>query len=202
MEIPEECWPMPEVPLREVTEILERHLSHMEQTLAHSQNLSDRDLVRWASGGLALQGIYKTSHQEDLLARREELLSVPKAFSLAGPEHSTWTESKEFSSFQEQAMFTQTMEKLGFSRTSLIKGGGWGLSLEAGVGQSKHTESEDTHQSHSEQSYFCSAKFRYIPLATCHFPINHLQLSEAALQELKSIEELMDQTTHQTDSSY
>ncbi|XP_060223763.1 interferon-induced very large GTPase 1-like [Meriones unguiculatus] len=196
MEIPEECWPMPEVPLREVTEILERHLSHMEQTLAHSQNLSDRDLVRWASGGLALQGIYKTSHQKDLLARREELLSVPKEFSLAGPEHSTWTESKEFSSFQEQAMFTQTMEKLGFSRTSSIKGGGWGLSLEAGVGQSKHTESEDTHQSHSEQSYFCSAKFSYIPLATCHFPIDHLQLSEAALQELKSIEELLDQTTH------
>ncbi|XP_031240779.1 interferon-induced very large GTPase 1-like [Mastomys coucha] len=196
MEIPEECWPMPEVPLKDITEIMERHLSHMEQTLAHSQNLSDRDLVRWASGGLALQGIYKTSHQRSLIQKREELLSVPKDFSLVGPEHGTWIETKEFSTFQEQAMFTQSIQMLGFSPTSLVKGEGWGLNLEARMDQNKQTESEDIHQSHSEQSYFCSAKFSYIPLATCHFHINHLQLSKAALQELKSIEELLEQTTH------
>ncbi|EGW00917.1 Interferon-induced very large GTPase 1 [Cricetulus griseus] len=196
MEIPEECWPTPEVPLKDVTETMERHLSHIEQTLANSQNFSHRDLVRWASGGLALRGIYKTRHQKSLIQKKEELLSVPMEFSLAGPEHGTWMEMKEFSSFQEQAMFTQTMEKLGFSPTFLAKGEGWGLSLEAGVDRSKHTQSGDTHQSHSEQSYFCSAKFRYIPLATCHFHIHQLQLSKAALQELKSIEELLNQTTH------
>lgn len=196
MEIPEECWLMPEVPLEEVTEIVERHLCHMEQTLAHSQNLSDRDLVRWASGGLALQGIYKTCCQKDLVARREELLRVPKEFSLVGPQHGTRTETKEFLSFQEQTISTETREKLGFSSTSSVKAKGWGLSLEAGVDLSKHTESEDTQQFHSEQSYFCLAKFRYIPLATCHFHISHLQLSKAALQELKNIEELLDQTTH------
>ncbi|XP_028631424.1 interferon-induced very large GTPase 1-like [Grammomys surdaster] len=196
LEIPEECWPMPQVPLKDITETMERHLSHMERTLAHSQNLSDRDLIRWASGGLALQGIYKTSHQRSLVQKREELLSVPKQFSLVGPERGTWIETKEFSSFQEQAMFTQTIEKLGCSSNSLIKGEGWGLSLEAGMDQNKQTESEDTHKSHSEQSYYCSARFSYIPLATCHFHINHLQLSKAALQELKGIEEILEQTTH------
>ncbi|XP_034365431.1 interferon-induced very large GTPase 1-like [Arvicanthis niloticus] len=196
MEIPEECWPVPEVPLKDITEIMERHLSHMEQTLTQSKNLSDRDLVRWASGGLALQGIYKTGHQRSLIQKREELLSVPKQFSLVGPEQGTWIETKEFSSFQEQAMYTQTIEMLGFSSNSLVKGKGWGLSLEAGMDHNKQTESEDTHQSSSEQSYYCSAKFNYIPLATCHFHINHLQLSKAALQELKTIEELLEQTTH------
>ncbi|XP_052569901.1 interferon-induced very large GTPase 1-like [Peromyscus californicus insignis] len=196
MEIPEECWPGPEVPLKDVTETMERHLKNMEQKISYSGNLSDRDLVRWASGGLALQGIYKTSHQRSLIQKKEQLLSVPKEFSLVGPEHGTWMEAKEFSSFQEQTMFTQTMEKLGFSSTFSAKGEGWGLSLEAGVGQSKHTESGDAYQSHSEQSYFCSAKFSYIPLATCHFHIHQLQLSKAALQELKSIEELLNQTTH------
>lgn len=196
MEIPEECWPVAEVSLKDITEIMEKHLSHMEQTLALSQNLSDGDLVRWASGGLALQGIYKSSHQKSLIQKREELLSVPKQFSLVGPERGMWIETKEFSSFQEQATFTHTIEMLGFSPNSLVKGEGWGLSLEAGMGQNKQTETDDTHKSHSEQSYFCSAKFSYVPLATCHFHINHLQLSKAALQELKSIEELLEQTTH------
>lgn len=196
IEIPEECWPGPEVSLKDITEIMERYLSHMEQTLARSQNLSDGDLVRWASGGLALQGIYKNSHQRSLIQKREELLSVPKQFSLSGPERGMWIEKKEFSSLQEQVMFTHTIEMMGFNPTSLVKGEGWGLSLEAGMGQNKQTETDDTHQSHSEQSYFCSAKFSFVPLATCHFHINHLQLSKAALQELKSMEELLEQTIH------
>ena len=92
-------------------------------------------------------------------------------------------------------MFTQTIERVGFSSTPLVKGEGWGLSLEAGMGHNEQTASENTHQSHSEQTYFCSARFSYIPLATCHFHINDLQLSKAALQELKTIEELLEQTT-------
>ena len=196
MEIPEECWPTAEVSLKDITEIMERHLSHMERTLAHSPNLSDGDLVRWASGGLALQGIYKTNHPRSLIQKREELLSVPKQFSLVGPEHGTEIKTMEFSSFQEQAMFTQTIERMGFSSTSLVKGKGWGFSLEAGIDQNEQTASENTHQSHSEQTYFCSARFSYIPLATCHFHINDLELSNAALQELKTIEELLEQTTH------
>lgn len=121
MEIPEECWPTAEVSLEDITEIMERHLSHMEQTLAHSPNLSEGDLVRWASGGLAPQGIYKTSHQRSLIQKREELLSVPKQFSLVDPEHCMEIKTKEFSSFEEQPMFTQIVERMGFSSNSLVK---------------------------------------------------------------------------------
>uniref|UniRef100_A0A4W2CIN6 MACPF domain-containing protein n=1 Tax=Bos indicus x Bos taurus TaxID=30522 RepID=A0A4W2CIN6_BOBOX len=98
---------------------------------------------------------------------------------------------KEFTSSQEESMFTQTVEKLGFSVTALAKGGGWGISLEAGMDHSMHSESKKIQQSHSTHSYFCSTKFSYIPLASFHFPIDQLQLSNAALQELKCIEDLL-----------
>ncbi|XP_010855675.1 PREDICTED: interferon-induced very large GTPase 1-like [Bison bison bison] len=101
---------------------------------------------------------------------------------------------KEFTSSQEESMFTQTLEKLGFSITALAKGGGWGISLEAGMDQSMHSESKKIQQSHSTHSYFCSTKFIYIPLASCIFPIDQLQLSNAALQELKYIEDLLGQS--------
>ncbi|KAM5247474.1 interferon-induced very large GTPase 1-like [Ctenodactylus gundi] len=195
MEIPEEYWPRPEEPLREAMEATQRQLNLMNQTLSYRQNLSDKDLVRWASGGLALQGIYKTSHQGGLLEKREQLLSVPKEFSLFGPEQGTRMETKEFTSFQEESMFIQTIEKWGFSVTALAKGGGWSTNLEAGINQNKHSESKEKKQSHFEHSYFCSAKFNYVPLASCHFPIEHIQLSKAALQELKCIEDLLDHST-------
>ncbi|XP_034367423.2 interferon-induced very large GTPase 1-like [Arvicanthis niloticus] len=194
MEIPEECWPVPEVPLKDITEIMERHLSHMEQTLTQSKNLSDRDLVRWASGGLALQGIYKTCHQKDLMARREDLLRVPKEFFLFGPEQGKRMEAKEFTSSQAESMFTEAVQKLGFGAMASTKGGLWGFSSEFGIKQSKHSEWKDTHQSNSEHSYFCSAKYSYVPLASFHFRTDQLQLSTAALKELKIIEEQLEHT--------
>ncbi|XP_045873379.1 LOW QUALITY PROTEIN: interferon-induced very large GTPase 1-like [Meles meles] len=193
MEIPEEYWPPPQKSLKKVMDNIEKQLNLVEGTLSHRQNLPDRDLVRWASGGLALQGIYKTSNQRDLIETREELLSVPNEFSLFGPEQGTRMETKEFTSSQAEAMFTQTIEKLGFSATTAAKGEGWGFSLEASVDHSKHSESKKTQQSHSEHTYLCSTKFSYIPMASCHFRIDQLQLSKAALQELKCIEDLLGQ---------
>ncbi|XP_036036642.1 interferon-induced very large GTPase 1-like [Onychomys torridus] len=194
MEIPEDWWPRPEVPLKDVTETMERHLSHMEQTLANTQNFSDRDLLRFISGGLALQGIYKTCHQKDLVVRREELLRVPEEFFLFGSEQGKCMETKEFTSSQEESLFTETVEKFGFRLTLSAKGGGWGFHLEGGMDKVKHSKSEDAHQSHSKHSYFCSSMFSYNPLASIHFCNDQLQLSKAALKELKIIEEQLEHT--------
>ncbi|XP_051048525.1 interferon-induced very large GTPase 1-like [Phodopus roborovskii] len=194
MEIPEECWPTPEVPLEDITETMERQLSHIEQTLANSENFSHRDLVRFTSGGLALQGIYKTSHQKDLVARREELLSVPQEFFLFGSEQGKRMETKEFTSSKEESLFTETVEKLGFRLTLSAKGDGWGFRFEGGMDKVKHSESKEAHQSHSKHSYFCSSIFSYNPLASFHFRNDQLQLSTAALKELKSIEEQLEHT--------
>ncbi|KAM6158935.1 interferon-induced very large GTPase 1-like [Rhynchocyon petersi] len=163
----------------------------MEETLSHDKNLSPGDLVRWASGGLALQGIYKTNHQHDLIEKREELLSLPKSFSLFGPEHGTRMETKEFSSSQAESVFTQTMERVGFSVAGSVEGGGWGFSMEAGVDHSNHKEAQQNQQSHSKHMYLCTTKFSYVPLASCHFSTDQLQFSKAALQELKCIEDLV-----------
>ncbi|KAM7329107.1 hypothetical protein ACRRTK_010720 [Alexandromys fortis] len=194
MEIPEECWPRPEVPLKDVTETMERHLNHMEQKLSYSGNLRDRDLVKWASGGLALQGIYKTSKGKDQLAEREELLRVPKEFFLFAPEKGKMMDTKEFMSSQAESLFTETVEKLGFRTMISAKGEHLGFSQECGKDQSKQSESMDTQQSNSEHSYFSSVKYSYMPLASFHFRIDQLQLSEAALKELKSIEEQLEHT--------
>ncbi|XP_006885691.1 PREDICTED: interferon-induced very large GTPase 1-like [Elephantulus edwardii] len=180
-------------PLREVKENMQGELDRKEGTVSHSENFSDGDLVRWASGGLALQGIYKTRHQRDLIEKREELLSVPKDFTLFGPEHGTRMETKEFSSSQAESIFTQTIQKLGFSLTGSVKAEGWGFNMEAGRNHSQQAESQEHQKSHSQHSYFCTTKFCYVPLASCHFTIDKLKFSKAALQELKCIEDLLEQ---------
>ncbi|XP_074073582.1 interferon-induced very large GTPase 1-like [Macrotis lagotis] len=201
MEIPPKYWPVSEKPLTEVIENMKSHLSLIKVTLSYRKTLPDRELLRRVSGGLALQGIYQTNHLEDLLEKREELLSLPEDFYLLSPAQGTRMETKEFLSSQEESVFIQSMEKLGFSVSFLAKGGGWDFNGEASTSYTKSSDTREFHNSHSEHTYCCTTKFSYIPLASCYFARDQLHLSRSALQELKHLEDILshsnDEETHQ-----
>ncbi|XP_037986423.1 interferon-induced very large GTPase 1-like [Motacilla alba alba] len=188
MEIPKEFWPPPEKPLADVLESIQKQLELQKQSAGRREKIPDTEVLRRASGGLALQGIYRTSRPEDVLARREQLLRVPEGFQLAGPEQGSLLERKEFSSSAAESTFTKSMEQLGFSMSVSAKSTFWGIILGGRADHSSSWLSQDTHQSHSEQSYFCATKYQYIPLASCYFQRHQLHLSDAALQELQDME--------------
>ncbi|XP_075000839.1 interferon-induced very large GTPase 1-like [Calonectris borealis] len=191
MEIPKEYWAPPEKSLVDVLESIQKQLEKQESSVGRGENVSDMEVLRRASGGLALQGIYRTSSLADVLAKRDQLIRVPDGFKLAGPEQGSLLERKEFSSSAAEATFTKSMEQLGFSISVSAKAGFWGFNVEAGVDYSSSSQSEDAHQSHSEQSYICTTKYQYIPLASCYFQKHQLRLSAAALRELQDIEHLL-----------
>ncbi|XP_059699155.1 interferon-induced very large GTPase 1-like [Haemorhous mexicanus] len=191
MEIPKEFWPPPEKPLADMLESIQKQLEQQEQSASRRENIPDTEVLRRASGGLALQGIYRTSRPEDVLAKREQLLRVPEGFQLAGPEQGSLLERKEFSSSTAESTFTKSMEQLGFSMSISAKCSFWGFNLGGSVDHSSFSQSQDTHQSRSEQSYFCTTMYQYIPLASCYFQRHQLRLSDAALRELQGMEQLL-----------
>ncbi|XP_057877754.1 interferon-induced very large GTPase 1-like isoform X2 [Melospiza georgiana] len=197
MDIPKEFWPPPEKPLADILERIHKQLEQQEQSAGSGKNIPDTEVLRRASGGLALQGIYRTSRPEDVLAKREQLLRVPEGFQLTGPKHRSLLERKELSSSAEESTFTKSMEQLGFSMSGTV----WGINLGGSVDKSSSSQSEDTHQSHSEQSYFCIIKYQYIPLASCYFQRHQLHLSDAALQELQGMEEQLLSFSQKEDNS-
>ncbi|XP_064267495.1 interferon-induced very large GTPase 1-like [Passer domesticus] len=189
MEIPKEFWPQPKKPLADMLESIQKQLEQQELSAGRGENIPDTEVLKRASGGLALQGIYRTSRPEDVLAKREQLLRVPEGFQLAGPEQGSLLERKEFSSSAAESTFTKSMEQLGFSVSVSAKCSFWGINLGAGVDHSSSSQSQDTQQSHSEQSYFCTTKYQYIPLASCYFQRHQLRLSDAALRVLQDMEQ-------------
>ncbi|KAM4878257.1 interferon-induced very large GTPase 1-like isoform 1-T2 [Sylvia borin] len=194
MEVPKEFWPPPEKPLPDMLKSMQKQLEQQELSAVRRENIPDTEVLRQASGGLALQGIYRTSRPEDVLATREQLLRVPEGFQLASPDQGSLLERKEFSSSAAESTFFKSMEQLGFSMSVSAKAAFWGTNLGSGVDHSSSSQSQDTHQSHSEQSYFCSTMYQYIPLASCHFQRHQLLLSDAALQELQDMEQLLSFT--------
>ncbi|XP_074676486.1 up-regulator of cell proliferation [Strix aluco] len=194
MEIPKEYWAPPERSLVDVLENIQKQLEAQESVVGRSENISDMEVLRRASGGLALQGIYRTSSFADVLAKRDQLIRVPDGFRLAGPEQGSLLERKEFSSSAAEAAFTKSMEQLGFSISVSAKAGFWGFNAEVGVDYSSSSRSEDTHESCREQSYICTIKYQYMPLASCYFQKHQLHLSDVALRELQDIEHLLSIT--------
>ncbi|XP_054035758.1 interferon-induced very large GTPase 1-like [Dryobates pubescens] len=194
LEIPEEHWKLPEKSSLDVLERIQKQLEQQESLVVREENVSATEVLRRASGGLALQGIYRTSSLADALAKRDQLIRVPDGFKLAGPEHGSLLERKEFSSSAEEANFTKSMEQLGFSVSVSAKGGYWGFSFESDVDHSRSSQTESTQQSHSEQSYICSTKYQYMPLASCYFQKHQLHLSDAAVKELQELEHLLSIT--------
>ncbi|XP_042694559.1 interferon-induced very large GTPase 1-like [Centrocercus urophasianus] len=194
MDIPREYWPPPEKALADVLASIQKQLEQQEMSLGRSENVSDEEVLRRASGGLALQGIYQTNSLADVLAKREQLITVPAGFRLAGPEQGSLLERKEFSSSAAEANFTKSMEQLGFSLSVSAKAGFWGFSVEGGEDYSSSSRKESTHHSRSEQTYICTTKYHYVPLASCYFQKDQLRFSDGALRELQHIEELLSIT--------
>ncbi|KAL9862902.1 interferon-induced very large GTPase 1-like isoform 1-T2 [Geothlypis trichas] len=189
VEIPEDFWPPPKKPLADTLESIQKQLEQQELSAGRKESIPDTEVLRRASGGLALQGIYRTSRPEDVLTKREQLLRVPEGFQLAGPEHGSLLERKEFSSSSAESTFTKSMEQLGFSMS--ISATVWKFLLRGSIDQSRSSLSQETHQSCSEQSYFSITKYQYIPLASCYFQRHQLRLSDAALRELQDMEQLL-----------
>ncbi|XP_072189319.1 interferon-induced very large GTPase 1-like [Excalfactoria chinensis] len=194
MDIPREYWSPPENALPDVLASIQKQLERQEVSLGRSENVSDEEVLRRASGGLALQGIYQTNSLADALAKREQLIRVPVGFKLAGPEQKSLFERREFSSSAAEANFTKSMEQLGFSLSVSAKAAFWGFSVEGGRDQSSSSHKEDTRQSRSEQTYICSSRYHYIPTASCFFQKDQLRLSDGALRELQRIEDLLSVT--------
>ncbi|XP_068535151.1 interferon-induced very large GTPase 1-like [Anas acuta] len=194
MDIPKEYWAPPEKALLDELVSIRKQLEQQEKFMGKTENVSDEEVLRRASGGLALQGIYQTNSLEDVLAKQEQLIRVPDGFMLTGPVQGSLLDRKEFSSSAAEATFTKSMEQLGFSINASVKGGFWRFSVETGVDYGKSSQSEDSRRSRSEQAYICTTMYQYMPLASYYFQKDQLRLSDAALRELQDIEQLLSIT--------
>ncbi|XP_069064232.1 interferon-induced very large GTPase 1-like [Pleurodeles waltl] len=197
MSIPENSWPSSSQPLIEIIESLHKEVQLTESSLLVRENLDDEEVLKWASGGRILQGIYKTNKLEDVLKKRDHLISAPENFSLFGPEHGPVFQKKEFSSYSSEKLFTKVMESRGFTVNCKAKAGFMGFSFEGTSDCSIISESQQTKKSLAEHNFICTTKYNYIPLASCFFQNHQIRLSTAALSELTEIEKILGLTTEQ-----
>ncbi|XP_041419562.1 interferon-induced very large GTPase 1-like [Xenopus laevis] len=185
MQIPNEYQPPTDKKLVDLINFFQGQINTIEESFLQRENLSDEDILKLASGGLALEGIYITNNRNDLLQKHEKLICVPHGFKIFGPEQGKFLWQREFTSIDKEKDFQMSVEKLGLSLSCCITGGFLDLGIENHPNCSDSKTASDTFD---EQTYISATKFNCIPLASCYFTKDQIRLSEAALQCLKEIE--------------
>ncbi|XP_041965184.1 interferon-induced very large GTPase 1-like [Alosa sapidissima] len=191
LDVPSESWIKTGQTLKGVIENLHKHLDIVQKVTSSSEMISDKDVLKNASGSLALEGVYKTGNPVDLLMKREQLIEIPDSFSLNSPKQCTRYEQKEFSSHKSERHFHKVMEKLGYSFSSEFSIGFKGFSFGSGVQKKEFSETEETSSNSQEESYILHTKYNYIPLASGFFQKDGLKLSTGAINALKEIEKVI-----------
>ncbi|XP_072012241.1 interferon-induced very large GTPase 1-like [Engystomops pustulosus] len=191
LEIPSEFSAPPDKSFPDLIDYYEKQIKSMENSLKQNDNITDEDILKCASGGLALEGIFHTKNIDDLLKKREPLLCIPKGFQLLGPEKSPVFQQTEFISRVQESRFQKTVEKTGLSLGSSVNVSFLGFGLKSSIDYSKDSESEKKSEHSSEETYVCTTRYNYIPLASCYFTKDQMTLSQTALNELKDIENLI-----------
>ncbi|XP_075039406.1 interferon-induced very large GTPase 1-like [Mixophyes fleayi] len=192
LEIPSKSSAPPEKSLVDLINYFENQINLRDESYLKRENLNDEEIIKCASGGLALEGIFQTKHIEDVFKKREPLLCIPEGFKLVGPEQSPVYHQKEFTSHEEESKFQRIVEKIGLSLSSLITAGFMGFGLKNSTNYRKSSESDKVTKQSREHTHVCTTRYNYIPLASCYFTKDQLKLSQAAINALKDIEKLID----------
>ncbi|XP_035280320.1 interferon-induced very large GTPase 1-like [Anguilla anguilla] len=190
LDVPESAWLPSGTPLQDILQPLYQRLCSVEEGFnSPLETISDEEVLRSASGGLALEGMYSSGNLDDLLQKRHQLLEVPESFRLRGPEHKYVYEKKEFNSQESRTKFQKVMERLGVSFSTSLKSTFLGFESEV-KNEYEHSE-EKSKKSSSEHTYILNTQYNYVPLASCFIEKDKLKLCRSALNELKNIESLL-----------
>lgn len=186
LKIPPDVWIPEDKSLGELTTSLQVCMDQLSSELKKRKDGSNATVLENASGGCALQGVLVSRNAEDWLKIRERLLRAPKDVHFTDPSLPQVDKVDTFSCKLKENNFCKTVERLGYNAAV---SGYKSFGEEVHVSFSNDAENEDCLQ------YNSTVKYSFVPMASFLFEDAQLQLSQEALQDLKSIEDILSKTS-------
>ena len=178
--------------LSKYCELISEHLKNTDE--------SHMKVIKEASDELALRGIFLAKKISESLERREVLLKVPDSVCFKQPSYYQHVKTMVFKSKPKEEVFMATISNLGYSPAVSATTSNQGITFELPYGKSyciqesvsslSFTATE--HCSGMPGPYHSLLKEYVMPLASCFFSDDQLQLSHGAIEVLMDIEKSID----------
>ena len=190
LQIPPDSWIVKNASINDLIIQLETRDKMISCEFQSRVEVDDSNLLKSASGGLALHGILLTEKLEDQLQDRNCILQVPQNVTLLGPVHCQDDWIKSFSSKAKEDLYIKIVNKFGYSVTASVQAGFWRsqLDVDTATDYSITGIEHNTEETQELNTYCSTIKRSSMPLASYCFSDRDLILSEDALSTLKEIE--------------
>ena len=192
LQVPQRSWIPQDKTLEELIYLLQTRNEQICLVLKSVNELDDAAILKSASGGLALRGIYLTGSLEDQLQDRGCILRAPEQVTLWGTVHHQKEQIKFFTSKQQENSFQRSVCKLGYSVSESMPAGFWDFKFDVNAAYTSSKKLKSMHEASNQEKYFSTVKFITMPLASYCFSDKDMCLSDDALKELTKIETISE----------
>ena len=189
--------------LKAETEVAEKDLYSPLVSVVLPESISAEDLIKNASGGLALEGIFKSDNLEDLWTKREQLLALPLHIELKEAAHPISDHCLRFETLEEEISWRKTVEKLGLSlscSTQISLLGPINGQAEAKLKFEPKCQQLSRSDSASQNKFM--GKYYYRPIKSFHFSQNQLCLTKSSIEMLQELEKANSQNISESACNY
>ena len=174
---------------------VQKYCEVISQQLQNTEE-SHMKVVERASEGLALRGVFLGPKISDCLYRRGFLLKVPSGVCLKQPSYYQHVKTMVFKSKPEEEKFVDKVNNLGYSVALSGFIGNQGITFDYPSVESyfvqEFSSTKTKYATGMSETYRSLMKEYIMPLASCYFSVDQLQLSPEAIVLLMDIEKSMD----------
>ena len=186
-QISPESWVSKDTSLEELIAKLESHNEKINTALQGREKLSEDMVLRQASGGRALRGIFHNKNIEEQIKDRATLLKPPEKVELGRVSHSQRV-VQHFSTRKEEDFYKKSVDVLGggvsVSGKAPVHGS---VAIGAGMAHSNKSERHETFEEHGKYMFSSTVKHISVQLASFSFNNRDLRLSDDVVEELKQL---------------
>lgn len=172
--------------LLQIVQTLECQSSKLDAVI-HRQCLTDTDVIRKASGGLALMGVYDTGNLRDICVHRKTVIELTKALYLTPPLNKNEDETVDFSSQEMYNNFHQAMNVIGVNLSGFVREAGCQL----GSMFKRNKSSENISNSQVKRTFLSSIKYSSVPVKSCELSLDSIRFVPEASRDLLRIDNLI-----------
>ncbi|KAJ8340118.1 hypothetical protein SKAU_G00347510 [Synaphobranchus kaupii] len=203
LRVPENKLPPLEKTICELEDFHQKFVMESEASAPFGAGIqSGSDVIRKASGGLGLRGIFLSKDPQELSKERKTVLEVPENVALLSASKPPQDLMVKFESLKEEQHFQQCVHRTGLN----ISGGiavttsDFGVKTNTEHDSSQHSDS--SMSSRGETEYASITKYSSVPMASCELNTRDLRLSQMALDRLKQLQNTLNIRPHRVEEQF
>lgn len=187
LQVPNKEWEskIKKINLDNLTSSLEFQTSKINAGISR-KFLEDKEVIKEASGGLALMGVYITNEMKDLCEPRQTVIQLPNNMNLRSPLIQQEDDIIDISSIEINSYFHRAMDVFGLKLHTFLNASKW----QFGALASRDSEKEESCYTRTDKTCFSRVKYSSVPIKACELTHAMVRLIPEAVQILTEIETL------------